>query len=118
MNLGNYERKRFISKESPIEYLANLSSYLKGPNIYINRDDKLNLSVGGNKVRKLEFLMADAISNGEDTIFTCGAVQSNQGLLTLGASIKENMDCYLVLEERVPHSYNVDVSGTKRSNIA
>jgi D-cysteine desulfhydrase len=66
---------------------------------------------GGNKTRKLEFTMADALLKGADTIITCGAVQSNHCRLTLSACIKENLKCILVLEERVPGSYKEDASG-------
>lgn len=111
MNLAKYERKRYIYGESPIEYLANLTERLGGPNIYIKRDDKLNLSVGGNKVRKLEFLMADAITQNADTIITCGAVQSNHCCLTLSAANKEKLKCQLILEERVANSYNPSANG-------
>ena len=111
MNLAKYSRKRYIYGESPIEYMANLSERLGGPNIYIKRDDKLNLSVGGNKVRKLEFLMADALEQNADTIITCGAVQSNHCALTLSAAVKERLKCQLVLEERVLNSYNTEANG-------
>lgn len=111
MNLAKYDRKRYIYGVSPIEYLSNLSEKLGGPNIYIKRDDKLNLSVGGNKVRKLEFLMADAVAQKADTIITCGAVQSNHCALTLAAAIKEKLKCQLILEERVANSYNLNANG-------
>uniref|UniRef100_UPI0026254038 D-cysteine desulfhydrase n=1 Tax=Fusobacterium sp. TaxID=68766 RepID=UPI0026254038 len=64
-----------------------------------------------NKTRKLEFLMADAIAKGADTILTCGAVQSNHCRLTLAAAVKEGLKCQLILEERVKGSYNPEASG-------
>ena len=82
-----------------------------GPNVYIKRDDLLGLTAGGNKTRKLEFLVADALAKGADTLITCGAVQSNHCRLTLAAAVKEGLKCRLVLEERVPGSYNPDASG-------
>jgi D-cysteine desulfhydrase len=82
-----------------------------GPHIFIKRDDLLGLSAGGNKTRKLEFLVADALKQGADTLITVGAVQSNHCRLTLGAAIKEGMRCRLVLEQRVPDSYDPDASG-------
>eukprot|EP00529_Nitzschia_sp_RCC80_P026238 CAMPEP_0113454174 /NCGR_PEP_ID=MMETSP0014_2-20120614/7729_1 /TAXON_ID=2857 /ORGANISM="Nitzschia sp." /LENGTH=350 /DNA_ID=CAMNT_0000345575 /DNA_START=419 /DNA_END=1471 /DNA_ORIENTATION=- /assembly_acc=CAM_ASM_000159 len=83
-----------------------------GVNLWIKRDDMLGLTGGGNKTRKLEFAMADAIINhGADTIVTCGAVQSNHCRLTLSACVKEGLKCVLVLEERVPGSYKQDASG-------
>jgi D-cysteine desulfhydrase len=82
-----------------------------GPHIFIKRDDLLGLAGGGNKTRKLEFLVAEALSQGADTLITVGAVQSNHCRLTLGAAVKEGMRCRLVLEQRVPDSYDPDASG-------
>ena len=75
------------------------------------RDDLLGLAGGGNKTRKLEFLVADALLAGADTLITCGAVQSNHCRLTLAAAAKEGLKCRFVLEERVPKSYKQDASG-------
>jgi D-cysteine desulfhydrase len=91
--------------------LERLSRLLGGPEIYIKRDDLLGLTSGGNKTRKLEFLVADALAQGADTLITCGAVQSNHARLTLAAAVVEGMKCRLVLEERVPDSYRPDASG-------
>lgn len=91
--------------------VPRFSEALGGPNIYIKRDDLLGLTAGGNKTRKLEFLVADALSHGADTLITCGAVQSNHCRLTLAAAVKEGLKCRLVLEERVPGSYNPKASG-------
>ena len=76
-----------------------------GPNIYMKRDDLLGLAGGGNKTRKLEFLVADALIAGADTLITCGAVQSNHCRLMLAAAVKEGLKCRFVLEERLPGSY-------------
>jgi len=84
---------------------------MDGPHIFIKRDDLLGLSGGGNKTRKLEFLVADALKQGADTLITVGAVQSNHCRLTLAAAVKEGMKCRLVLEQRVPNSYDPDASG-------
>ncbi|MDR2899736.1 MAG: D-cysteine desulfhydrase [Clostridiales bacterium] len=111
MNLSKFPRRRYTPYFTPIEKLERLSKALGGPNIYIKRDDMLGGAAGGNKTRKLEFLMADAIEKGADTIITCGAVQSNHCRLTLSAAVKEGMKCQLVLEERVPESYKEDASG-------
>jgi len=67
--------------------------------VYFKRDDLLGLTAGGNKTRKLEFLVADALDKGCDTLITCGAIQSNHCRLTLAAAVKEGMKCRLVLEE-------------------
>jgi D-cysteine desulfhydrase len=84
---------------------------MDGPHIFIKRDDLLGLSAGGNKTRKLEFLVADALKQGADTLITVGAVQSNHCRLTLAAAVKEGLKCRLVLEQRVPNSYDPDASG-------
>ncbi|MCL2702536.1 MAG: D-cysteine desulfhydrase [Defluviitaleaceae bacterium] len=111
MNLSKFPRRRYTAGITPIEKLERLSETLGGPDVYIKRDDLLGLAAGGNKTRKLEFLMADALAKGADTIITCGAVQSNHCRLTLAASVKENLKCHLVLEQRVPGSYDRRASG-------
>src|SRR5699024_9835374 len=110
MDFKSVPRRAYTSGPTPIEYLENLSKLLNGPDIFIKRDDYLGLA-GGNKTRKLEFLLADALKNKSDTIITCGAVQSNHCRLTLSAAKKEKLDCHLVLEERVPNSYSPTATG-------
>ncbi len=111
MNLGKFPRRRYTHAFTPIHKLPQFSAVLGGPTIYAKRDDLLGLTSGGNKTRKLEFLMADALAQGVDTIITCGAVQSNHARLTLAAAVKEGLKCRLVLEERVPGSYKPEASG-------
>lgn len=111
MNLSQFPRRRYTEGQTPLEFLSRLSKELDGPNIWIKRDDMLGLAGGGNKTRKLEFLVADALSQGADTLVTCGAVQSNHCRLTLAAACKEGMPCHLVIEERVTGSYNEKASG-------
>lgn len=111
MNLGKFPRRTYTYGPTPIEKLERFSALLGGPEIYIKRDDMLGLTAGGNKTRKLEFLLADALQKGADTLITCGAVQSNHCRLTLAAAVKEGLKCRLVLEERVPNSYNPQSSG-------
>lgn len=111
MNLAQFPRRRYTTGSTPIQPLNRLSDLLGGPSLYIKRDDMLGLAGGGNKARKLEFLMADAMAQGADTVITCGAVQSNHCRLTLAAAIQEGMNCHLVIEERVPGSYRSDASG-------
>ncbi|KJS87744.1 MAG: cytochrome C biogenesis protein CcmE [Peptococcaceae bacterium BICA1-8] len=111
MNLAQFPRRRYTEGKTPLERLSRLTEYLGGPNIYMKRDDLLGLTLGGNKTRKLEFLVADALSKGADTLITCGAVQSNHCRLTLAAAVKEGLKCRLVLEERVPGSYKPQGSG-------
>src|SRR5680860_827881 len=106
MDLARFPRRRYTEGWTPLEYLPRLTQFMGGPQIFIKRDDLLGLSAGGNKTRKLEFLLADALKQGADTLITCGAVQSNHCRLTLAAAVKEGLKCRLVLEERVPNSYN------------
>lgn len=111
MNLAKFPRRRYTAGQTPIEKAHRFSAALDGPDIYIKRDDLLGLSAGGNKTRKLEFLVADALAQGADTLITCGAVQSNHCRLTLSAAVKEGLKCRLVLEERVPGSFDTKASG-------
>ena len=105
MNLARFPRRRYTEGPTPLEAAPRFSAAVGGPNIFIKRDDLLGLAAGGNKTRKLEFLVADALAQGADTLVTCGAVQSNHARLTLAAAAKEGLKCRLVLEERVPGSY-------------
>ncbi len=111
MNLAKFPRRRYTEGRTPIEKLSNFSRTLGGASIFMKRDDLLGLAGGGNKTRKLEFMVADALSKGADTLITCGAVQSNHCRLTLAAAVKEGLKCRLVLEERVPGSYRPEASG-------
>jgi len=111
MHLARFPRRRYTPGWTPIEKLERLSQQLGGPDIYIKRDDLLGLAGGGNKTRKLEFLVADALVQGCDTLITVGAVQSNHCRLTLAAAAREGLKCRLVLEERVAKSYDPEASG-------
>src|SRR5258708_662180 len=91
--------------------LPRLSRELGGPEIWIKRDDLLGLAGGGNKTRKLEFLVADAMAKGFDTLVTTGAIQSNHCRLTAAAAAREGLKCRLVLEQRVAGSYDAKASG-------
>ncbi len=111
MDLARFPRRRYTEGPTPLEHLPHLTRHMGGPHVFIKRDDLLGLSAGGNKTRKLEFLVADALRSGADTLITCGAVQSNHCRLTLGAAVKEGMNCRLVIEQRVPDSYDPEASG-------
>ena len=111
MNLAKFPRRCYTEGKTPIEKLPRLSAELGGPTLYMKRDDLLGLAGGGNKTRKLEFLVAEALEQGADTLITCGAVQSNHCRLTLAAAVKEGLKCRLVLEERVPGSYHPQAGG-------
>lgn len=112
MNFTKFPRRNYLQGPTPIESLPALSKVLGGEvNLYVKRDDLLPGAGGGNKTRKLEFCIADALEKSADTIITCGAVQSNHARLTAAWSAKEGMDCHLILEERVKGSYKTDASG-------
>ncbi|GGE12906.1 D-cysteine desulfhydrase [Polymorphobacter glacialis] len=111
MNLARFPRRRYTPGFTPIEFLPHLTALLGGPEIWIKRDDLLGLAGGGNKTRKLEFLVADALAKGADTLVTVGAPQSNHCRLTLAAAAKEGLACRLVIEERVPGTYSPDALG-------
>jgi D-cysteine desulfhydrase len=110
MQLARFPRRRYTPHATPLEALPHLSEAL-GVEVWIKRDDLLGLAGGGNKARKLEFLVADALAQGADTLITTGAVQSNHARLTLAAAAKEGLKCRLVLEQRVPGSYDPNASG-------
>ena len=81
--------------------MPRLTEHLNGPKIYVKRDDCSGLGTGGNKTRKLEFLMAEALQRGADRVITQGAVQSNHARQTAAAAAKLGLKCELVFEKRV-----------------
>lgn len=101
MLLARFPRIHLAQLPTPLEYLPRLTEHLGGPNIYVKRDDCTGLASGGNKTRKLEFLMADAREQGADTIITQGAVQSNHARQTAAAAAKLGMRCELLFENRI-----------------
>jgi L-cysteate sulfo-lyase len=101
MPLSDYPRVPLAHLPTPLEFLPRLTKHLGGPNVYVKRDDCTGLGTGGNKTRKLEFLMADAIKKKADVIITQGAVQSNHARQTAAAAAKIGMKCELVFEKRV-----------------
>ncbi len=112
MNFTKFPRRGYLQGQTPIEPMKNLSKALGGEvNLFIKRDDLLPGTSGGNKTRKLDFCIADAMEKGADTIITCGAIQSNHCRLTASWAAKEGLECHLVLEERVKGSYKEDASG-------
>ncbi len=103
---------------TPLVKLENISAKY-GKNIWIKRDDLCGVALGGNKVRKLEFLLADAKAQGCDVVFTTGGAQSNHAMLTGACAARLGMKCYLLLKERgvigpvgnqvLNHIYNSEV---------
>ena len=102
MDLCDYARVPLGHWPTALEHLPALSHAIGGPNVYVKRDDCSGLVFGGNKVRKLEFLMADALRNNATTIVTMGTLQSNHPPLTAAAACKSGLKCELLLEHRVP----------------
>ena len=100
MHLARFPRVRLGHLPTPLEAMPNLTKLLGGPKLYIKRDDCTGLSSGGNKTRKLEFLMADALQKGADTVITQGAIQSNHARQTAAAAAKLGMKCRILLENR------------------
>src|ERR1700761_4806675 len=100
MHLSRFPRFRFAHLNTPLEPMERLSRHLGGPRLWIKRDDCTGLSTGGNKTRKLEFLMGDAIAKGADTVITQGATQSNHARQTAAAAAKLGLECHLLLEDR------------------
>jgi 1-aminocyclopropane-1-carboxylate deaminase/D-cysteine desulfhydrase-like pyridoxal-dependent ACC family enzyme len=87
---------------TPLEPLKRLSAELGGPRLWIKRDDATGLGGGGNKLRKLEFLLAAARDEGSDVVLTSGAVQSNHMRMTAAACARLGIACELWLNRRVP----------------
>jgi L-cysteate sulfo-lyase len=100
MHLSRFPRIRLGQDPTPLEPMENLSRALGGPDLWIKRDDCTGLATGGNKTRKLEFLMAEAVAQGADTVITQGATQSNHVRQTAAAACKLRMKCEVVLENR------------------
>lgn len=92
-----FPRYSLANLPTPLEDAPRLSAALGGPRILIKRDDLTGLALGGNKVRKLEWLLGDALAQGADCLITTGALQSNHCRQTAGAAAKAGLPCYLVL---------------------
>ena len=100
MNLENFPRVKLGHLNTPIEFMPRLSKFLGFSELWIKRDDCTGLSTGGNKTRKLEFLMADAKQNNANVILTQGATQSNHVRQTAAACAKLGFECHVLLENR------------------
>ena len=111
--LSAIPKRNYTHGETPLHRLPRLEKALGDtcPEIWIKRDDLTGLTLGGNKTRKLEYLVADALEKGADTLVTIGAIQSNHCRLTASAAVAEGLDCALVLDERVPDTYDKNATG-------
>ena len=101
MSLSQFPRVPLAHLPTPLEHLPRLSGHLGGPEIFVKRDDCTGLATGGNKTRKLEFSMAEALEQEADTIITVGAVQSNHVRQTAAAACKLGFRCEVLLEHRI-----------------
>ncbi|GAB4503165.1 MAG: D-cysteine desulfhydrase [Anaerolineales bacterium] len=95
-------RLRFAHLPTPIEELPRLSAVLGGPRLFVKRDDQTGLAFGGNKTRKLEFLVAEAQAQGARTLISAGAIQSNHCRQTAAAAARFGFECLLVLTGTAP----------------
>ena len=102
MHIEKLPRFRLAQLPTPVEKLARLSRELGGPDLLIKRDDQTGLALGGNKARKLEFLVGDALAQGADTLLTVGAAQSNHCRQTAAAAAKAGLKCELILNGTKP----------------
>ena len=108
--IENFKRVSLGHFPTPVEHLKSISDYLDGPQIFIKRDDCTGLATGGNKTRKLEFILADAIDKNADLVVTVGAIQSNHARQTAAACAKLGLKCLIVLEQRLKNAPEIYMS--------
>lgn len=111
MHLARFPRARFAHLPTPLEAAPRLGAEINTPRLFVKRDDCTGLAGGGNKTRKLEFLVGDALAKGADTLVTQGAVQSNHVRQTAAAAAKFGLGCEIILEQRTG-SNAVDYNGS------
>ena len=114
MHISRFPRLHFAHLPTPLEPLDRLSDYLGGPKLWIKRDDCTGLAGGGNKTRKLEFLIADALLESADCVITQGATQSNHTRQTAAIAARQGLGCHILLEDRTgskdtDYNYNGNV---------
>ena len=114
MHLARFPRRFLAHLPTPLERLDRLTAELGGPEIWIKRDDCTGLSTGGNKTRKLEFLMAEAEGMGATMVMTQGATQSNHARQTAAFAAKLGMACHILLEDRTGYR---DAGYTANGNV-
>jgi D-cysteine desulfhydrase len=102
-------RLHFAHLPTPIEELPRLSDALAGPRILVKRDDQTGLAFGGNKTRKLEFLVAEALDQGARTLISGGAMQSNHCRQTAAAAARFGLECILVLTGELPEKSSANL---------
>jgi len=106
MKLAKFPRLRITHSPTPLEPMKRLSEALGGPNLWIKRDDCTGLASGGNKTRKLEYLMAEALQQGADTVITQGATQSNHARQTVAIAAKLGLQSHIILEDRTGYTFD------------
>ncbi|MGI6176998.1 MAG: 1-aminocyclopropane-1-carboxylate deaminase/D-cysteine desulfhydrase [Eubacterium sp.] len=99
--LLNHEKISFLNLPTPIQYMENISKDL-GINLYLKRDDLTDLATGGNKLRKLEYLLKDALDQGATMLITEGGAQTNHGRLTAAVATKYGLKCAIVTTDEYP----------------
>jgi L-cysteate sulfo-lyase len=114
LDLSKFPRRALLEQQTPIQHLPRLSAHLRGVNVFVKRDDLNGLGGGGNKLRKLEFLIGEAMAGGADTIITVGARQSNHARLTAAAAAHLGLKCEIFLTRAVPR---FDADYTENGNI-
>ena len=106
MKLDTLPKFKLADFPTPVTYLENLTRKYSGPSIYMKRDDLTSLGMGGNKTRKLEYLIGQALEQGSDTLITAGGIQSNHCRLTAAAAKAAGLSCELVLNGTPPETAN------------
>src|SRR5210317_2144179 len=102
MQTGNFPRIKLTALPTPLEEMPRLTEVIGGPRLLVKRDDLTGAGLGGNKVRKLEFLLADAREKGATAVITTGGPQTNHGRITIGAAAKMGMKPSLVIMGEKP----------------
>ena len=110
--LARFPRVRLGHLPTPLEPMDRLSAHLGGPRLWVKRDDCTGLASGGNKTRKLEFLIAQALEQGASDVITQGATQSNHARQTAAAAAKHGLTCHILLEDRTgSNDWNYNENG-------
>jgi len=102
MKFEEMEKMPLTSLPTSFYKMANLTNFLDGPDIYIKRDDVMDLAHGGNKTRKLEYVFADALSKGADCVITMGGIQSNHVRQPISGAARLGLKSHAILNIPVP----------------
>src|SRR5919197_4335226 len=115
MGIDDFDRVDLLFGPSPVHWLARLSAELGGAQIWAKREDcNSGLAYGGNKVRKLEYLVAEALAQGCDTLVSIGGVQSNHTRQVAAAAARAGLNCVLVQESWI---HSPDIVSDRNCNI-